>query len=244
VQTKSRHSGFALRAPRNDRAREEATPMITLYHCHGARSFRPLWMLEEMGLAYELKMLPFPPRVFAKEYLAINPLGTIPFMIDGETRMTESSGICHYLGTRYGPTPLIVGVDDPAYGAFLNWMYFSDATLTFPQTLVLRYTQLEPEERRNPQVATDYAKWFLGRLRAVEAATGKAETLAADRFTAADIVVGYALRLAESIGLAKDFGPNVAAYWQRLQQRDGYKRALAAEDLAGEQQNVAPRVRA
>ena len=162
--------------------------MITLYHCHAARSFRPLWMLEELGLAYDLKMLPFPPRVFAKDYLAINPLGTIPFMIDGDTRMTESSGICHYLGTRYGPTPLVVGVDEPAYGAFLNWMYFSDATLTFPQTLVLRYTQLEPEERRNPQVATDYAKWFLGRLRAVEAATGKTETLCADRFTAADIV--------------------------------------------------------
>ena len=231
--------------------------MITLYHCHAARSFRPLWMLEEMGLPYDLKMLPFPPRVFAKDYLAINPLGTIPLMLDGETRMTESSGICHYLGTRYGPTPLIVGLDEPAYGAFLNWMYFSDATLTFPQTLVLRYTQLEPEERRNPQVVTDYSKWFLGRLRAVEAAqkakgvtvtpqmgptaTAKAPTLCADRFTAADIVIGFALQLAETIGLAKDFGPNVAAYWQRLQTRDGYKRAVAAEELAGEQQKIARR---
>ena len=215
--------------------------MITLYHCHAARSFRPLWMLEEMGLPYELKMLPFPPRVLAKDYLAINPLGTIPFMIDGETRMTESTGICHYLGTRYGPTPLIVGVDEPAYGAFLNWMYFSDATLTFPQTLVLRYTQLEPEERRNPQVATDYARWFLGRLRAVEAAAAKAETLCADRFTAADIAIGFALLLADNLGLSRDFGPNVAAYWQRLQTRDSFKRAVAAETLAGEQQNVARR---
>jgi glutathione S-transferase len=217
--------------------------MITLYHCDGARSFRPLWMLEEMGLGYELKMLPFPPRVLAKDYLAINPLGTIPFMIDGETRMTESSGICHYLGTRYGPSPLIVGQDEPAYGAFLNWMYFSDATLTFPQTLVLRYAQLEPEERRNPQVATDYAKWFFGRLRAVEAAA-KAETLCAGRFTAADIVIGYALRLAQSIGLAKDFTSNVAAYWARLQAREAYQRACEAERRAGVEQNVAPRVRA
>src|SRR4029079_19186472 len=135
--------------------------MITLYHCYGARSFRPLWMLEEMGLEYELKMLAFPPRGFAKEYLALNALGTIPFLIDGETRMTESSGICHYLGTRYGPTPLMVGENEAAYGAFLNWMYFSDATLTFPQTLVLRYSQLAPEERRNPQDATHYAKEFL-----------------------------------------------------------------------------------
>ncbi len=214
--------------------------MITLYHCYGARSFRPLWMLEEMGLPYELKMLPFPPRVFAKDYLSLNPLGTIPLMIDGDTKMTESSGICHYLGSKYGPTPLIVRTDEPGYGAFINWMYFSDATLTFPQTLVLRYTQLEPEERRNPQVASDYAKWFLGRLRAVEAATAHAETLAAKRFTAADIVIGYALRLAGIIGLAKDFGPNVTAYWERLQQRDGYQRALAAEEAA--QQSVAPSV--
>ncbi|MBN8983092.1 MAG: glutathione S-transferase, partial [Rhizobiales bacterium] len=134
--------------------------------------------------------------------------------------------------------PLIVGPDEPAYGAFLNWMYFSDATLTFPQTLVLRYTQLEPEERRNPQVAQDYAKWFLGRLRAVEAATGQAETLCAGRFTAADVVIGYALRLAENLGLSKDFGPNVAAYWQRLQQREGYKRAVASEVRASEEQKV------
>ena len=215
--------------------------MITLYHCDAARSFRPLWMLEELGLTYDLKMLPFPPRVLAKDYLALNPLGTIPFMIDGETRMTESSGICHYLGTKYGPTPLIVDLAEPAYGAFLNWMYFSDATLTFPQTLVLRYSQLESEERRNPQVVDDYARWFLGRLRAVEAATGNSETLCAGRFTAADIVNGYALRLAENIGLAASFGPNVAAYWQRLQARDGYRRAVAAERKAGVDQGVTPR---
>ena len=56
-------------------------------------------------------------------------------------------------------------------------------------------------------------------------------------------MIGYALRLAETIGLAKDFGPNVAAYWQRLQARHGYKRAVAAENLAGEQQKVAARIR-
>ena len=217
--------------------------MITLYHCDAARSFRPLWMLEELGLPYEVKMLPFPPRAFAREYLALNPLGTVPFMVDGETEMTESSAICHYLGTRYGPTPLVVGADEPAYGAFLNWMYFSDATLTFPQTLVLRYSRLEPEERRNPQVVADYAKWFHGRLRVVESATGKAETLCAGRFTVADIAIGYALRLAGIVGLAGDFGPNVRAYWDRLQQRDGFKRALTAEQKAGVEQNVAPWVR-
>src|ERR1700690_642097 len=211
--------------------------MITLYHCAAARSFRPLWTLEELGLPYDLKMLPFPPRVFAKEYLTLNPLGTIPLLLDDETRMTESAAIAQYLVTRYGPTPLAVDVDEPDYGAYLNWLHFGEATLTFPQALVLRYSKLEPQERRSPQVATDYAKWFFGRLRAVEAAIANNEMLCAGRFTVADISVGYALLLAERIGLAADFGPAVTAYWKRLRERDGYCRAVKAEAAAGEQQN-------
>src|SRR6202035_3512809 len=184
--------------------------MITLYHCHAARSFRPLWMLEELGLAYVLKMLPFPPRVFAKDYLDLNPLGTIPLLLDGDTRMTESAAIAQYLATRFGPTPLAVSVDEPDYAAFLNWLHFGEATLTFPQTLVLRYSQLEPEERRNPQVAADYAKWFFGRLRGIEAAIADRDMLCGGRFTAADISVGYALLLAQNLGLSKDFTPGVS----------------------------------
>jgi glutathione S-transferase len=215
--------------------------MITLYHCAAARSFRPLWTLEELRLPYDLKMLPFPPRVLAKEYLALNPLGTIPLLLDGDVRMTESAVIAQYLVTRYGPTPFAVGVEESDYGAFLNWLHFGEATLTFPQTLVLRYTELEPEERRSPQVAADYAKWFLGRLRGVEAAMAKSDTVCGGRFTAADISVGYALLLADNLGLSRDFGPGVAAYWQRLQRRDGFRRAIEAENLAGEQQKVARR---
>jgi glutathione S-transferase len=70
------------------------------------------------------------------------------------------------------------------------------------------------------------------------------QSLCAGRFTAADIVNGYALRLAGNIGLDKNFGPNVAAYWARLQERDGYQRAVAAERKPGVEQNIAPRVRA
>ena len=126
-----------------------------------------------------------------------------------------------------------VSIDEPDYGAYLNWLHFGEATLTFPQALVLRYSKLEPQERRSPQVATDYAKWFFGRLRAVEAAVANSEMLCGGRFTVADISVGYALLLAERIGLARDFGPAVAAYWQRLQQRDGFCRAVQAEAIAG-----------
>ena len=212
--------------------------MIQLYHCADARSFRALWTLEEMGLDYELKMLPFPPRVLAKDYLALNPLGTIPLLLDGETRMTESAAICQYLVTSHGPTPLAVGVDEPAYGAFLNGLHFGEATLTFPQTLVLRYTRLEPKERRLPQAAEDYRKWFLARLRAVDAVVADSEWLCAGRFTAADISVGYALLLANTLGISDAFSEPVKAYWARLQARDGFQRAKAAQVKAAAEQGV------
>jgi glutathione S-transferase len=212
--------------------------VITLYHCASARSLRVLWALEELGLAYDLRMLRFPPRVFAKEYLGLNPLGTIPLLIDGETRMTESAAILEYLAVRHGPTPLAVGSDETDFGAYLNWLHFGEATLTFPQALILRYSKFEPDERRSAQVAADYTKWFFGRLRGIEIALADREVLCAGRFTVADISVGYALMLAESLSLATDFGPHVAAYWRRLQKREGYRRALAAETIALEQQEV------
>jgi glutathione S-transferase len=201
---------------------------IVLYHCRDARSLRPLWTLEEMGLEYELRTLPFPPRVLRRDYLEVNPLGTVPYMLDGDTRMSESSAICHYLVERYGPTPLAVSVSEPDYGAYLNWLYFSDATLTFPQTIYLRYTALEPEERRLPQAAEDYKRWFAGRLRAVETATGDRQFLCAGRFTIADICIGYSLHLATAIGLGACLGPNATRYIGLLRTRPSYQRATSA----------------
>ncbi|HEX4710194.1 glutathione S-transferase family protein [Phenylobacterium sp.] len=201
--------------------------MIRLYHCADARSFRPLWALEELGLDYELTVMPFPPRYRAKEYMAVNPLGTIPALVDGETFMTESAAIVQYLATRYGPSPLAVAVDDPAYGAWLNWLHFGEATLTFPQTLVLRYRRFEPGKAE--VVADDYAKWFLARLRAVDRALQDRKWLCAGRFTAADISVGYALLLASNIGLGVEFTPAVAAYWARLRGRPGFQAAKASQ---------------
>jgi glutathione S-transferase len=200
---------------------------IKLYHCKGARSLRPLWTLEEMGLVYELEVMRFPPRLFREGYLAINPLGTVPTLTDGELTMTESAGICQYLVDRYGPTSLALTPQDKDYGAYLNWLHRSDATLTFPQTIVLRYTRLEPEERRLKQAADDYTQWFFARLRSVEQATDGREFLCADRFTIADVCVGFALYLAETLGLREGFKPNTESYYKRLCARPAFVKAIS-----------------
>lgn len=214
--------------------------MLVLHHCVSARSLRPLWMLEELGLPYELRLLPFPPRAHARPYLALNPLGTVPLLEDGDTRMSESAAMCQYLAARHSAGQLDVAVSETAYGAYLNWLHMSDATLTFPQTLVLRYTHFEPPERQQPQVATDYSRWFLARLRAVDATVQQHTYLCAERFTAADVAVGYALLLAQHLGLDAQFPPAVAAYWQRLRERPAFQRALRVERETAIAQQVDP----
>jgi glutathione S-transferase len=91
----------------------------------------------------------------------------------------------------------------------------------------LRYRRLEPGKAE--VVADDYAKWFLARLRAVDRALRDADHLCAGRFTGADISVGYALLLAEIVGLDAEFTPAIAAYWARLQARTGFNAAKAAQ---------------
>ena len=204
---------------------------MRLYHCLEARSFRALWALEELEWTYELEMLPFPPRVHRKTYLEHNPLGTVPLLVDGDSRLTESSAICHYLST-IRPSSLAVLPGEPDYAGFLNALYQSDATLTFPQTLVLRYGQLEPEDRRSPQIVDDYSRWFHARMRSVDARLADHEFIAAERFTVADIAIGYALKLAGIIGLDRDFSPRLTNYWSRLASRPAYARADEAQQVA------------
>jgi glutathione S-transferase len=209
----------------------------TLFHAHNTRSFRPLWAMEALGLDYELRMLPFPPRAKARDYLAVNPLGTVPAFIDGEVRMTESAAICQYLAARHGGGGLDVGAEEPDYGAYLNWLHFGEATLTFPQTLVLRYRRFEPEPRRIPQAAEDYARWFLGRVKAVQSRFEDG-FLCAGRFTAADISVGYAFLLAELIGLDDDLPASARAYWARLRELPSSASAQAAQDRVALAQGI------
>ncbi len=205
--------------------------MIELYHCRDARSFRALWALEELGLPYTLHTMPFPPRVRVPEYLEQNPLGTIPLLVDVTTRMTESSAIPQYLATRYGPAPLALTPEEPDYGLWLDWMHRSEATLTFPQTIVLRYTRFEPDERKLKQAADDYTQWFFSRLKHLTRALEDGrEWLCAGRFTTADICTAYALLLAIDLKLDTKFSPEITAYWQRASSRPAFLAAKAAQE--------------
>ncbi|MGQ7829301.1 glutathione S-transferase family protein [Altererythrobacter sp. Z27] len=204
-----------------------------LYTCARSRGLRVTWAAEEAGVDIDLKILPFPPRYLAPEYLELNPLGTVPMLVDGPedggARMTESCAIAHYLASKNGPSELVIAPGEPDYAAYCDFTYHADATITFPQTVYMRFALFE-KERGLEEAGHAYAKWFWKRLVKLEQRLEDREFLCADRFTVADICCGFALILAESVGLDEGVPDSLKAYRARLTGREAYKRAVARED--------------
>ncbi|WP_114520149.1 glutathione S-transferase family protein [Altererythrobacter sp. ZODW24] len=201
----------------------------TLYTCAGSRGLRASWAACEAGVELDLRMLPFPPRFLKPEYLEINPLGTVPMLVHGDAEMTESCAIAHYLAVIGGALELIVEPGASDYAAYLDFTYHADATITFPQTVFLRFAKFE-KDKGFEEAGHAYAKWFGKRLTKVEKRLETREFLCADRFTVADICVGYALFLARRIGLEEYLTPRLIEYLAALTAREGFKQAMALED--------------
>ena len=199
-----------------------------LYTCAGSRGQRCTWAAQEAGVELDLRILPFPPRHKAPEYLETNPLGTIPMLIDGDTQMTESCAIAHYLSVKGGAHHLFVAPGEADYGEYLDYTYHADATITFPQTVYMRFALFE-KHKGWEDAGHAYADWFEKRLVKIEQRLERREYLCADRFTVADICVGYALVLAEAVGLDERIPEPLKAYRKRLTSREAYQAAVAKE---------------
>jgi glutathione S-transferase len=206
-------------------------PKPKLWHCYNSRSLRALWALEELGIDYEVETMAFPPRYTVDKYKELNSLGTVPFFVDGksgEIKMTESVAICHYLGEKYqNKKNMILSIADREYGDYLNWLYHSDATLTFPQTLVLRYRTFAAKNCNQQQTADDYDAWFSARLTRLNEHLLEHDYLCENRFTIADIAIGFSLHLATLLKLDSHFSPQISKYLMRLKNRPAFQRAQA-----------------
>ena len=197
--------------------------MIKIYATENSRSVRPIWTAEELDIDYELEMMPFPPRVFKKEYLDVNMLGTVPYLIDGDIKMTESVAMCQYLVEKFGPSDLQVKPNEVDYPNYLNWLFHAAATLTFPQTVVLRYKFQEPGVADG--AVEGYSRWFVSRLKLLESSLADREFLCSNRFTIADICVSYAINLAEALGIEQAMKPNITRWTENLFKRKAFLKA-------------------
>ena len=198
--------------------------MITVYG--EGRGFRVVWLLEEMGLAYRLRPVDLLVGLEDDtEFLAVNPAGFIPTIVDGDVTMVESIAIMEYLLARHGPTPLAPAAHDPALPAYQQFLHLGEAGLAGPINVIVASEILAPEaERRN--WSTGWALRTFESLRGlVTRQLARSSYLAGESFTAADISVTYALEFAQRTGNAV-LGEIERAYVARTTGRAAYQRAM------------------
>lgn len=204
--------------------------MIKVFHIAPGRSIRVLWLLEEVGIPYSVEGLAVPIRERSPEYLALNPAGLFPTVIDEGEVLVESLSICDHIARRHGGAMLVRDPGDPDYRAYFQWLLFGDATLGIPLVNMMRYGERQPVERRIPQVVADARTAFAHRLTALEQRLEASRHVASDQFTLADISVGYTVWLSAAFfGLKGALGPCTTAYLDRLLAREPFQRALAKE---------------
>ena len=201
---------------------------MKLYHAPNTRSVRIVWLLEELGLDYELELLKLgDPKMRSPDYLQVHPLGRVPVLEDGEIRLFESGAIVEYLLARYGEGRLIPDVSSPAFADYLQWLHFAEGMLMPPVNTVVVETILLPPDKRN-QVNVDRATKLLGRmLSAVDQRLADRDYLAGE-FSGADIMTGHASIVSSSLGADISALPNLQAYIERLKARPALQKAFSA----------------
>jgi len=203
--------------------------MVTLYHSPRTRSVRVLWLLEELGLPYELKTVAFTPESLkGAEYLAINPLGKVPSITDGGLSMFESGAIVEYVLERYGNGRFAPPVGTPERGAYLQWLHFAEATCLPPLSDLAQHSMFKPEAERIPALIPDARARIAMWLGVVDAALAGKTYLLGNELSAADVMMGYGLLLTKWFGLLGEQYPNASAYVARLEARPALQKALSS----------------
>jgi glutathione S-transferase len=196
--------------------------MLKIYASNTARSQRVIWACEEVGAAYEVVEVSWPPAGHP-DFLAVNPAGTIPVLEDGPVRLIESLAICEYVSRTHGGD-LTIDPGDPDYYDYLQLAQFGEATLQPPVAWARRFGPMATQ-------ALDHARRsFATRLTVIEQrlADGR-EFLTAGRFTLADLSLGFVVTTARDVGLGDLLTPNVIAYRDRLHARPAFRRAYGLE---------------
>ena len=195
--------------------------MIQLYWCPRTRSSRALWLMEESGLEFERVLVDIRSERGrdVPSFRDASPMGKVPALRDGETGVADSAAIALYVADRYPETGLAPALDAPNRGHYLYWMLYTPGVIE--PAMSEKFNQVEPNRGRSGwgdfdlmidtfDKGLDGNEWILG-----------------DKFTAADVMLGFTLGAAQSVGVLDDRLPNLQAYFGRLLARPALQRALA-----------------
>ena len=218
--------------------------MIVVHHLNNSRSQRVLWLLEELGLAYDIKRYERDKKTMLAppELKHIHPLGKSPVLTDGDLTLAESGAIVEYLVERYGDGCFAPSRQLPAYLRYRYWLHYAEGSLMSPLLLKLVFDKIERAPM--PFFVKPLAKAISGKAKSsfimpqinahldyLEAELGKGAWFVGNEFTAADVQLSFPIEAAAARGGLNASRPRLMDFLQRIHARPAYKRAL---DRGGE----------
>jgi len=213
--------------------------MITVHHLNNSRSQRVLWLLEELGIPYEIKRYERDPAtMLAPAALrAVHPLGKSPVITDGDLTLAESGAIVEYLTTRYGNGRLVPAAETSNRLRYTYWMHYAEGSAMPPLLLQLVFSQIE--HAPVPFFVRPVVRAIAGRAKTsfiepqiklhldfMEEELGRSTWFASDDFTAADIQMSFPVEAAAARGGLDATRPKLMAYLGRAHARAAYQHAL------------------
>jgi len=213
--------------------------VIVVHHLNNSRSQRVLWLLEELGLDYEVRKYARDPKTMLAppELRAVHPLGKSPVIEDGEVTMAESGAILEYLVERHGAGRLVPAAGTAEGLRYRYWMHFAEGSMMPPLLLKLVFDRIETAPM--PFFVRPIARAIAGRAKAgfilpnversldyLESELGRHEWFAGTQFTAADIQMSYPVEAARARGGLDAKRPRLMRYLERIHARPAYQRAI------------------
>lgn len=206
--------------------------MLKIYHSPGTRGFRVIWVCEELSVPYEIVPVNFAAEYRATpEWRALNPVGKVPVMVDGETTMFESCAMMQYVLDRYGDGRLQPAKDDPTYAHFLQWSWFAEATLARPLGEIVNHRrEFKPEL---DAVVAEMKSRATSCIAALDAALAGRSYLLGETMSAADLSICYAMRGYRRM-VTETLPPTLQAYFDRVTALPSYAATVAADAATAE----------
>ncbi len=213
--------------------------MITVHHLNNSRSQRILWLLEELGLEYEVKRYQRDPKTMLApaSLREVHPLGKSPVITDGALTLAESGAIVEYLVERYGNGRLIPAAGTPDRLRYIYWLHYAEGSAMPPLLLKLIFDQIEKSSM--PFFVRPIAQSIVNRVKRsyiepqitqhldyLEAEIGKSTWFAGNEFTAADIQISFPLEAAAARAGLNASRPKLMNFLDRIHARPAYQRAL------------------
>ena len=204
-------------------------PNLTLYHASPSRSSIVHWMLEEVGEPYDIHLLSMKRGDHRlPDYLAVNPMGKVPALRNGDAVVTESAAICAYLADEFPRAGLNVPIGDPLRGTYLKWLFFGPSCID-PAIMDRAF----PRKDEAPRGALGYGD-FDTVLDVVAKAVEPGPYILGNKFTAADVVIGSGLRWGMLFKMLPE-RPEFVAYTARLAERPALQRSQKQDEELSKQ---------